>query len=175
MLAFTSVYFSESGLFNGLRPIQIKKNCSSAPARAAGCGPKFRIATAPRLAPIYRRAKKILSIEINSGYFRFCQINSRLPSIHSSRPGAGPSCPGWRGRRRAKDPNASEFRSEYDGISRTCMAFQSKTRVSPRPRAKDFGSSRHEHSACMRCCSRVKKTQSGLPVSTRSGRTARFT
>jgi hypothetical protein len=25
VLAFTSVYFSESGLFNGLRPIQIKK------------------------------------------------------------------------------------------------------------------------------------------------------
>jgi hypothetical protein len=25
LLAFTSVYFSESGLFNGLRPIQIKK------------------------------------------------------------------------------------------------------------------------------------------------------
>src|SRR5450755_3264713 len=25
MLTFTSVYFSESGLFNGLRPIQIKK------------------------------------------------------------------------------------------------------------------------------------------------------
>ena len=27
MLAFTSVYFSESGLFNGLRPIGIKKFC----------------------------------------------------------------------------------------------------------------------------------------------------
>jgi hypothetical protein len=26
MLAFTSVYFSESGLFNGLRPIQIKNS-----------------------------------------------------------------------------------------------------------------------------------------------------
>ena len=28
-LAFTSVYFSESGFFNGLRPIQIKKIRSS--------------------------------------------------------------------------------------------------------------------------------------------------
>jgi hypothetical protein len=44
LLAFTSVYFSESGLFNGLRPIQIKKTplkFSSrpglrAPARADG-------------------------------------------------------------------------------------------------------------------------------------------
>jgi hypothetical protein len=36
VLAFTSVYFSESGLFNGLRAKKIKK-FSAALIRAAGC------------------------------------------------------------------------------------------------------------------------------------------
>jgi hypothetical protein len=35
LLSFTSVYFSESGLFKGLRPIQIKK----IPAPVSGCVP----------------------------------------------------------------------------------------------------------------------------------------
>ena|ERR1700677_299299 len=50
----------------------------------------------------------------------------------------------------AKDPNASEFRFEYGGISLTCIAFQSKiTPVSPpgpRP-GQDSWVSRGEHSA----------------------------
>ena len=37
MLAFTSVYFFESRLFNGLRPIQIKKSPSSRLACQAAC------------------------------------------------------------------------------------------------------------------------------------------
>jgi hypothetical protein len=39
LLAFTSVYFSESGLFNGLRPIQIKKF----PSAISGCARRFEV------------------------------------------------------------------------------------------------------------------------------------
>ena len=105
--------------------------------------------------------------------FRFCQINTRLPPSIALDQEQGPLS-GLAGQWRAKDPNASEFRSEYDGISRTCMAFQSKNSGVSRPRAKDLAASRDEHSAWMRRCP-GSKTRSGLPVSIRSGRTARFT
>jgi hypothetical protein len=39
LLTFTSVYFSESGLFNGLRPIQIKK----IPSAISGCVRRFEV------------------------------------------------------------------------------------------------------------------------------------
>jgi len=52
LLAFTSVYFSESGLFKGLRPIQIKKPLPSwvaGPMDPAGSGQLFRRISAPLL------------------------------------------------------------------------------------------------------------------------------
>jgi hypothetical protein len=39
LLTFTSVYFSESGLFNELRPIQIKK----IPSAISGCARRFEV------------------------------------------------------------------------------------------------------------------------------------
>jgi hypothetical protein len=47
MLAFTSVYFSESNLFNELRAMSVR-NRFPASARATGCSPTLQAATAPR-------------------------------------------------------------------------------------------------------------------------------
>jgi hypothetical protein len=83
LLAFTNVYFSESGLFNGLRPIQIKKfpafpnslpGCETAPPLRSLLNRQHSTRLAERLAPppgVNPDIKK------NSGLdFCFCQVFS---------------------------------------------------------------------------------------------------
>jgi hypothetical protein len=49
LLSFLFIYFSESGLFNGLRVKKIKTRLRR-PARAVGCGSAFPTAAASRPA-----------------------------------------------------------------------------------------------------------------------------
>jgi hypothetical protein len=53
------------------------------------------------------------------------QIIGASKEIEQEQGRAGPA---WRGHPRAKGPNASEFRSEYDGISRTSTTSTSTRR-----------------------------------------------
>lgn len=69
--------------------------------------------------------KDILSIGIDSGYFRFCQNNSRLPCVNSldqeQAERSGLARPSARQRSECK---RISFRRRW--VSRTCTAFQSK-------------------------------------------------
>jgi hypothetical protein len=49
LLSFVFIYFFQSGLFKGLRPIQIKKFASTG-VRAAGCGRGVQTAAVSSLA-----------------------------------------------------------------------------------------------------------------------------
>src|ERR1700722_14020852 len=91
MLAFTSVYFFESGLFNGLRPIQIKK-IPFLSARQSG-----RLRNVSRVRPSlvdtsdFHQAKYTEGSRISQGFVRcnrMAQPKDRtLPTVWSLRGG----------------------------------------------------------------------------------------
>jgi hypothetical protein len=73
-LSFVFIYFSESGLFNGLWPIQIKKFLSAS-ARVPGCAPAVSNGIFSHLALPSRMAEAGLSTKRNnSTQFLFFQI-----------------------------------------------------------------------------------------------------
>jgi hypothetical protein len=82
LLAFISVYFFESRLFNGLRLIQIKKLLLRSGSRGRLWAKVSNSHSSSSSRPS-TGDKDILSIGIDSGYFRFCQNNSRLPCVNS--------------------------------------------------------------------------------------------
>jgi hypothetical protein len=103
LLAFTSVYFFESGLFNVLRPIQIKKSAPSlAPAKRSGLShpsSPSSIGTPPGGAPqsgeekcithflFFCKIKQVLialAIAGHSSTFRFFVMAGRDPAIHEN-------------------------------------------------------------------------------------------
>src|SRR5579863_8202521 len=73
-LALTGACFSESGLFNELRQIQIRKKSSRSPNSRLGCGAAFQTARTPR-----RSAEQEIDSDCENMYieaFCFCQENS---------------------------------------------------------------------------------------------------
>src|ERR1700730_5529369 len=82
MLAFTSVYFFKSGLFNGLRPIQIKKlTASKFQVVRQGSNRPCDLVPADFALPFppYRpRATQFSIADDHSNCFRFTQENARL-------------------------------------------------------------------------------------------------
>ena len=95
MLAFASVYFFESGLFNGLRAIQIANSASSlAPAQRSGLSHPSSPSSngpPPAMRPVRRR-------EMHNTFSIFWQDKTRIfskavmarldPAIHASPPAA---------------------------------------------------------------------------------------
>src|SRR5579864_2712921 len=83
-LALTGAYFSESGLFNELRQIQIRKKSSRSPNSRRGCGAAFQTAR----APARRSAEQEIDSDCKNMYievFCFCQENSLFDTCLLSR------------------------------------------------------------------------------------------
>src|ERR1700733_12912434 len=66
VLAFTNVYFFESGLFNGLQPIQIKKFSRLGPPRDIAPPRGDISALSSRFGPIGSSAKRALILPIQN-------------------------------------------------------------------------------------------------------------
>jgi hypothetical protein len=121
LLAFTNIYFFESGLFNGLRRIQIKKFApsSGSPRRlwanasdSRGFSSPFRL-----FGEQEQDSAKANTLHI------FPILSSEFAAPSSIAVGRSRAeLSGLTRLPHAKDPNASEFRFEYGGISLTCIA-----------------------------------------------------
>jgi hypothetical protein len=98
LLAFTSAYFSESGLFKGLRSIQIKNSLLSVPAGVSLLLPVIILAPDGS-----RRAALIQRLKMYTTSFWICQVNVRPRQFHSvelTRPTTLGEDPGLRFQRR---------------------------------------------------------------------------